>query len=679
MTTEPQHDDGAKVVAEAAARDRILVLDGDTRASLVVVRRLAAAGYTVGVVSSRRDALSNQSKYASELIVAPLPTEEPETYARILEERIAHGDVAAIFPCAEESIVAIDAHRRRLEKQVRIVLPPKKTLDLVRDDTAVARLAEKLDIPVPAQIDMVAYHPIARMPFPFPALVKPRQRYLTVGHGYARVDSRLVYNLDELVTHVRRLPDAVMPCLVQAILRGEYEEYAALYKNGKPLYEMGQRPTREMPPTGAASAPLEAIRADTRILEWSRRILGELKFNGCVLVKYKRLVPGGVPYLVNIRGFLWESVQLAVDAGVDFPVLAVKHALGENIAPQGFVRYGTRMRWVLGDLDHLFWYLTRGGVTRERVIEGAPSRLEAIARFFRDFDDPATRQEVQSDDDPLPYRVIRRRYIRRILGTTLRRVAFRHDGATEKFRGIILRLAPRGPIGDTPIKELIADLIERNHQFAVLVVPAPDHADAGEAARFFDLCSRESTEQCLLIPALTYTAHDGAQIAAIGSRTALARQSSVRLAAEIRAAGGVPVWANPSPRDLRRRPELVEEVAGVEVWNVGRDGPLAPDRDVLDAYVRALDRTPYLSAFQIFSLVDGKVPRGSIRIQATTLSESAVLGSFESGLFYLRGHLFRARSDRLSFLFYRLWARAARTLADRIAAPAGTPPAEARG
>ena len=43
----------------------------------------------------------------------------------------------------------------------------------------------------------------------------------------------------------------------------------------------------------------------------------------------------GVPYVMEVNGRFWGSLQLAVDAGVDFPVLLVRRALG--LPTQGLV------------------------------------------------------------------------------------------------------------------------------------------------------------------------------------------------------------------------------------------------------------------------------------------------------------------------------------------------------
>src|SRR5262249_60009739 len=94
---------------------------------------------------------------------------------------------------------------------------------------------------------------------------------------------------------------------------------------------------------------------------------------------------------------LWGSLQLAVDAGVDFPSLLVALHRGEPIS-MPVPRLGVRTRWLLGDLDHLFVSLRRRSVRRQ-IGTSVPRLLGDFARSFAD----GTRLEVLRRDDWRPF------------------------------------------------------------------------------------------------------------------------------------------------------------------------------------------------------------------------------------------------------------------------------------
>jgi hypothetical protein len=67
---------------------------------------------------------------------------------------------------------------------------------------------------------------------------------------------------------------------------------------------------------------------------------------------------------MEINGRFWGSLQLAVDAGVDFPALLAAVALdGARPAPPRY-RIGVRSRWWWGQVDHLVTRVRRPRVSR---------------------------------------------------------------------------------------------------------------------------------------------------------------------------------------------------------------------------------------------------------------------------------------------------------------------------
>ena len=57
---------------------------------------------------------------------------------------------------------------------------------------------------------------------------------------------------------------------------------------------------------------------------------------------------------MEVNGRFWGSLQLALDAGLNFPYLLYQLAAGEapELPPNGY-RIGVKSRWLLGDVDNL--------------------------------------------------------------------------------------------------------------------------------------------------------------------------------------------------------------------------------------------------------------------------------------------------------------------------------------
>jgi hypothetical protein len=62
----------------------------------------------------------------------------------------------------------------------------------------------------------------------------------------------------------------------------------------------------------------------------------------------------GQPYLIEINGRLWGSVQLAIDAGVNFPLHVCNLALGRPIDSRDDYKIAVRSAWFAGAIDRLY-------------------------------------------------------------------------------------------------------------------------------------------------------------------------------------------------------------------------------------------------------------------------------------------------------------------------------------
>ena len=119
------------------------------------------------------------------------------------------------------------------------------------------------------------------------------------------------------------------------------------------------------------------------------------------MVEYKVDERTGIPMLMEINGRFWGSLQLAVDAGVDFPRLLVECAEGRPPAASPPYRVGTRLRWWWGDVDQLLIRL-RYSAADQGLPEGSPGRLMALAEFMNLFR-AGDRNEIFRLDDPVPF------------------------------------------------------------------------------------------------------------------------------------------------------------------------------------------------------------------------------------------------------------------------------------
>src|SRR5439155_108988 len=111
------------------------------------------------------------------------------------------------------------------------------------------------------------------------------------------------------------------------------------------------RRLREKPPAGGVSVYRESIAAPPELVAAGTRLLEVLDWRGVAMVECKRDLATNRYVFMEVNGRLWGSLQLAIDAGVDFPALLVACASGREVAPVWDYQVGVRSRWVWGDVD----------------------------------------------------------------------------------------------------------------------------------------------------------------------------------------------------------------------------------------------------------------------------------------------------------------------------------------
>ena len=382
-------------------RQIVVVTDGEQRSALATVRALGSAGHIVHVCSSRKRSLAGASRFASSESRVPDPLQAPAEYVNALCTLCLSVGASVLLPISEPSLLAVLPQRDRFA--CNVPFPSSESFSAVCDKERVLDVAECHGLKVPRQHILIdasgARDLVDRLVFPVvlkPArsVAGPAGRRVKVGVTYAHDRSGLVGALEAM------LPEAY-PVLLQERIEGPGFAISLLIWNGTILAAFGHERLREKPPSGGVSVLRKSIPLDHKLMEQSARLLAEFQWRGVAMVEFKRDAGAGTAYLMEINGRLWGSLQLAIDAGVNFPLLLVQAAMSDDIRPVLSYDVGVQTRWELGDLDHLLTRLRRSPKALN-LPPSAPSRWRAVAEFVGGFG-PRNKQEVLRLTDPRPF------------------------------------------------------------------------------------------------------------------------------------------------------------------------------------------------------------------------------------------------------------------------------------
>jgi len=374
---------------------RILVGDGETRAALAVTRSLGARECEIHVVSRDGRSLAGASRHARSDHAVGDPAVDTQAWGAAVVAAAEAVGARLFFPITEASLGAV--YQLGLERTHPVICPDRDAYEICVDKHELLGRAARLGIDVPHGQLVEEPAALDRLPdgFAYPVVLKPRRTRFLVDGRWQSGEVRIAHAESELL-RLRHDPGLAGGMLLQEFVPGHGEAIFLLMRAGEPLVHFAHRRLREKPPTGGVSVLRESISSDPALLAWSERLLGSLSWSGVAMVEFRR-APDGRAVLMEVNPRLWGSLQLAIDAGVDFPALLLDLHLGRPLTPTS-PRDGVRTRWLLGDLDHLLIGLRRRQI-RRRIGRSVP---QLLLNFLRSFVD-GTRDEILRRDDWRPF------------------------------------------------------------------------------------------------------------------------------------------------------------------------------------------------------------------------------------------------------------------------------------
>lgn len=388
---------------DPTASRTILVTDGDERATLAVVRSLGRAGHRVHVLAPRVPCLAAGSRFCAAEHRSPGALGDPRGFGERLRELSRELEADVILPITDASVLAV-LERPGQFGGARVPFVDLETFRRASDKEGITRIAEEIGLGVPRSVTLDRADDLSEVDpdrLAYPLVVKPARSVFVSAGGRQKAGVSYASDRTALRRRLESLPEGAFPVLLQQRIRGTGTGVFLLLWDGRVQARFAHRRLREKPPSGGVSVYRESVACDETLFERSAELLRRVGWRGVAMIEYKTDEASGTPYLMEVNGRFWGSLQLAVDAGVDFPRLLVESSLGHPSEPVLSYRSGVRTRWTLGDLDHL---LTRMRRSRADLDLGpdAPGRGRTVAAFLAAFL-PPTRSEVFRWSDPGPF------------------------------------------------------------------------------------------------------------------------------------------------------------------------------------------------------------------------------------------------------------------------------------
>ncbi len=358
--------------------EKILVLDANQRSALAVTRSLGKAGLYVICADESKNTLAGSSKYSSDSVTYPSPYSRPDEFITRLADTIKNQGIQYLLPMTDIT-AEVTLKNKSMLGEVSILLPDAQAYLSVSDKYELLEMSLNMGIPVPEtlffknltdlkhNIDSIIY----------PVVIKPNRSIVTSGGQSRKTSVRYAMNMRELLGVIEEFSSIKeAKFLVQKYVEGHGEGLFVLCKDGVIMQYFSHKRLREKPPSGGVSVLSESIETREENLETAKKILGPLKWNGVAMVEFK-VTKNNQPYLMEVNGRFWGSLQLAIDSGVNFPFLLYNQfSVNPKHIPEYEYREGIQLRWLLGDIDNLI-------ITLKDSDNSLLRKIKSITTFLR--------------------------------------------------------------------------------------------------------------------------------------------------------------------------------------------------------------------------------------------------------------------------------------------------------
>lgn len=356
--------------------ENVLVTDGNQRAALAVTRSLGSNGITVITADVMARTLSGASKYC---LLSEVYSDhgQVEAFIRSLRRIIEKHDIGVILPITEITMFVLLQYREQFSDVV-IPFDSYEKVSLLSDKAALVDLCRKLQIPCPESVCVESgIDALDRnIDFSYPVVLKPYKSRIFSEGKWVSTSVKYAESISELEGLCKHDPVfSAYPFIIQEYVEGYGQGVFLLFNHGRPVASFCHKRLREKPPSGGVSVLCESVDMPPELERMSIRLLQEVEWHGVAMVEFKVNDTSG-PYIMEINTRFWGSLQLAVDAGVDFPYMLYQIAVGEFPASMAKTYHsGVRLRWLLGDFDRLYLLLRSSKYSFRH-------KLREVASFF---------------------------------------------------------------------------------------------------------------------------------------------------------------------------------------------------------------------------------------------------------------------------------------------------------
>jgi len=366
-------------------KQRILILDGDSRQCLPFVRALRRKGNHITLVCPWKCCPGYFSRYPNGKIIWPDINHNENGFYKLLLEYLKDGNADIVLALGDATAILVSKHRDEILKYVRTPVPNYDVLRYGADKSLTMTFCMQNNIPCPKTLDPEKISlDIIIKELEFPVIVKPVRGIGAVGlHKFENPES-LLNNLDKLTAKYGKMQ--IQEYIPQTEIQFQAEAFCD--ENSVMKVCMVIAKPRFFPVTGGTSTCNYTVdRPDIKTSV--KKLLEGIKWIGSADVDLILDPRDNTAKILEINPRVTAGIKIGFDAGIDYADLQIKLALGMEIPEVKDYELNVVLRNLC--LDILWYkYSTKG------------NRKQSFPNWW-DFFGKQVHYQTLRWDDPLPF------------------------------------------------------------------------------------------------------------------------------------------------------------------------------------------------------------------------------------------------------------------------------------
>ncbi len=310
-----------------------VVLGGD-HGSLGVARSLGRRGIPVWFVSDD-NLIARYSRFTARSRRWPGPN-DPRAVEFLLDLAARHRlEGWVLFPAGDREVKLIAQNHDVLARTFRLWTLPWEVLKLAVDKQLMYGHAASLGIPHPQTYPLRSRHDAATLDCRFPLILKPSAK-----EGFNAFTQAKAWRVDNRAELAAKYDAAARlvgddRVVLQELIPGGGEtqfSYTGVWNEGAPVASMIARRTRQYPVEFGTGTYVESIDND-EVERAAAVFLASLDYRGLAEIEFKFDGRDGRYKILDANPRIWTWHALGELAGIDFPLVQWRMAMGEKVAP----------------------------------------------------------------------------------------------------------------------------------------------------------------------------------------------------------------------------------------------------------------------------------------------------------------------------------------------------------